>query len=186
VHQASYAEVRELENLATTPTRSIVDSRSVKGAEKEGLYRSVWVRCRQKDQRQEKPYSRGCARPDARPGEHVGQHSASRYDRANNEDRQTGVPVHRARHGYWLLPRRSNSSRSFKCCRYSTRHRQAIPHIWLARSLPPPRQGFRKSRAFSRCLRHSGHDPPDGATHCKAAAFAAINPGRTLRDREIY
>ena len=67
IHHALYVECRERAERKASPTAAIIDSQSVKSAEKGALYRPAWLRCRQEDQGQEAAYSRRHARPlDAR------------------------------------------------------------------------------------------------------------------------
>src|SRR5271156_1022891 len=48
IHQALYVECREQDEREASPTAAIIDSQSVKSAEKGGLHRSAWLRCGQK------------------------------------------------------------------------------------------------------------------------------------------
>ena len=56
-HHALYVECRERAEREASPTAAVIDSQSVKSAEKGGLHRSAWLRCRQADQGQEAAYS---------------------------------------------------------------------------------------------------------------------------------
>src|SRR5215469_4108782 len=58
IHHALYVERRERAEREASPTAAIIDSQSVKSAEKGGLHRSARVRGRQADQWQEAAYSR--------------------------------------------------------------------------------------------------------------------------------
>jgi transposase len=62
IHYALYVECREKVEREASPTACIIDSQSVKSAEKGGLYRSSWVRCGQANQGQETAYPRRHAR----------------------------------------------------------------------------------------------------------------------------
>ena len=53
IHHALYVKCREQAEREASPTACIVDSQSVRSAEKGAGDRSAWVRCRQADQRQE-------------------------------------------------------------------------------------------------------------------------------------
>ena len=55
IHHALYVRCRELVACEASPTAAIIDSQSVKSAEKGGPDRPVGVRCGQEDQRQEAP-----------------------------------------------------------------------------------------------------------------------------------
>src|ERR1700716_2534347 len=53
IHHALYQQCREQEQRDTNPTAAIIDSQSVKSAEKGGPHRSAGLRCGQEDQGQE-------------------------------------------------------------------------------------------------------------------------------------
>ena len=66
IHHVLYVECRERAERQASPTAAIIDSQSVKSAEKGGST-IAWLRCGQKDQGQEAAHSRRHARPpDAR------------------------------------------------------------------------------------------------------------------------
>ena len=67
IHHALYVECREGVERQASPTAAIIDSQSVKSAEKEraGAHRPAWLRCRQADQGQEAASSRRYARSPA-------------------------------------------------------------------------------------------------------------------------
>jgi len=72
IHDALYVQCREQAGREITPTACVLDSQSVKSAEKGGLRRSARLRQRQGDQRQEAPSSRRHARPGAARAGHRG------------------------------------------------------------------------------------------------------------------
>ena len=55
IHQTLYVACRERAGREPSPTAAIIDSQSVKSAEKGGFDRSVGLRRRQEDQRKEAP-----------------------------------------------------------------------------------------------------------------------------------
>ena len=65
LHHALYVKCREAAGREASPTAAVIDSQSVKAAEKGALYRSARLRRGQKDQRQEAAYSRRYDRPAA-------------------------------------------------------------------------------------------------------------------------
>ena len=77
IHEALYTRCREEASREASPTAAIIDSQSVKSAEKGGLHRSARLRCRQEDQGQEA--ARSCRY--ARPPMHAIVHSADIQDR---------------------------------------------------------------------------------------------------------
>src|SRR3954449_12604483 len=67
LHHALYEQAREMVGKEASPTTAIVDSQSVKGAERGGTPdRSGGLRCGQEGQRAQAPRGCGHARPDAR------------------------------------------------------------------------------------------------------------------------
>jgi len=58
IHHALYVACREQGDREASPTAAIIDSQSVKSAEKGGAHRSAWLRCGQEDQGQEASCSR--------------------------------------------------------------------------------------------------------------------------------
>ena len=64
IHHALYVQCRELAGREASPTAAIIDSQSVKSAEKGGSRSTRRVRCGQEDQRQEAPspgrYRKAC------------------------------------------------------------------------------------------------------------------------------
>ena len=57
IHFELYVKCREQAGREASPTAAIADSQSVKSAEKGGLDRPEWPRCRKEDQGQETAYS---------------------------------------------------------------------------------------------------------------------------------
>jgi transposase len=77
IHHALYVKCREAMDREASPAACVIDSQSVKSAEKGGLHRSGRLRCGQEDQGQEAPYPRRYVRPAAACGR-----SSSRYSRS--------------------------------------------------------------------------------------------------------
>ena len=63
IHHELYVKCREREEREASPTAAIIDSQSVKSAEKGRAHRSAWLRCGKEDHGQEAPHSRRYARP---------------------------------------------------------------------------------------------------------------------------
>ena len=78
IHHALYVECREQGEREASPTAAIIDSQSVKSAEKGGLHRSAWLRCGKEDQGQEAPCSRRYARAAVERCRSFRQHPGSR------------------------------------------------------------------------------------------------------------
>ena len=57
IHDALYVKCREHASREASPTAAIIDSQSVKSAEKEGAARPTWLRSGQEDQGQEAAYA---------------------------------------------------------------------------------------------------------------------------------
>src|SRR5208337_1343643 len=74
IHYELYVRCREQAEREASPTAAIVDSQSVKSAEKGGLDRPEWLRCGKEDQGQEAAYSCRYAWPAA-----AGHRSSGRY-----------------------------------------------------------------------------------------------------------
>lgn len=77
IHHALYVKCREAAGREASPTAAVIDSQSVKSAEKGGLHRSARLRCRKEDQGQEAAYSRRYDRPAASCARSSGRHSGS-------------------------------------------------------------------------------------------------------------
>lgn len=78
LHHELYVQVREQAGKQASPTMAIVDSQSIKSAERGAEHRIRWaggLGCRQEDQRAQAPCGRRYARPDAGRGDPAGQHS---------------------------------------------------------------------------------------------------------------
>ena len=86
IHHALYVECRERAEREASPTAAIIDSQSVKSAEKGGPHRSAWLRCGQEDQGQEAPYPRRHAGPADARHRACRRHSGSRRRRAADGD----------------------------------------------------------------------------------------------------
>ena len=79
IHHALYVECRDKAEREASPTAAIIDSQSVKSAEKGGLHRYARVRCGQADQGQEAAYSRRYAGSVAARHRPFGRHPGSRW-----------------------------------------------------------------------------------------------------------
>ena len=77
IHHALYVKCREAMDREASPTACVIDSQSVKSAEKGGLDRPARLRRRQKDQRQEAAHSRRHDRSSAACGRSSSRHSRS-------------------------------------------------------------------------------------------------------------
>ena len=86
IHHALYEQCREQAQRDANPTAAIIDSQSVKSAEKGGLHRSAWLRCGQEDQGEEAAHSRRHIRPAAPRHRSSGRHSRSRWRRSRYGD----------------------------------------------------------------------------------------------------
>ena len=82
MHHALYVKCREQAEREASPTACIMDSQSVKSAEKGGLDRSAWLRRRQADQGQEAPHSGRQARSAAARAGHCRRRAGPRRRRA--------------------------------------------------------------------------------------------------------
>ena len=79
IHHVLYQRCREQEQREASPTAAIIDSQSVKSAEKGALHRSAGIRCRQEDQGQEAAHWRRYSRPAAPRHRSSGRHPGSRW-----------------------------------------------------------------------------------------------------------
>ena len=126
IHHALYMQARELAGKEASPTTTIVDSQSVKGAEKGGAHRSSWLRRGKENQRQEA--ARGCrhAGSDARSCRHAGERAGSRSDRAAAQRGAPPVPFPGARHCRQRLSRCHDRCRGEKVGPPAARDRQTL------------------------------------------------------------
>jgi transposase len=157
IHHMLYVKCREALGREASPTAAVIDSQSVKSAEKGGLrsIRRVTMR--------EKRYSRRYARPaDPRPRARR-RHSGSRWRRTRHGDaiRSLSIPAEALRR-WWLSrplvsPRYGKNNGASKC-----RNRQAIrsreglhrlaqamgrrAHVRVAWTMQAPGQGLGKSQ----------------------------------------
>lgn len=93
IHHTLYVACRERMDREASPTVAIIDSQSVKGAEKGALDRPARLRCGQEDQGQEAPHPRRHAGPAdarARPSR---RHSGSGWRRAGDGHAVWPLPV---------------------------------------------------------------------------------------------
>ena len=174
LHHALFLATREQADKEASPTAAIIDSQSVKGAEKGGRGST------RRAQRKEATYPGRHAGPPVERRGSSGQHPGSRRWSARPQGRAAAVPLHRADLRRRRLSRRSHGRRSTSPRPLATRNRQALrsygrfrgsapamdrrTYIRMARSLPPPRQGLRKQDTFRRRLHPSCDDPPHAQT----------------------
>jgi transposase len=93
IHEALYRRCREEASREASPTAAIIDSQSVKSAEKGGLHRSARLRCRQEDQGQEAARSCRYARPPDARDRAFRRHSGPRRRRAADGKPVRSLPV---------------------------------------------------------------------------------------------
>src|SRR6476659_5709199 len=86
IHHALYEQCRDREQRQASPTAAIIDSQSVKSAEKGGRALIARVRCGQEDQGQEAAHSCRHIRPAAPRHRSSGRHSRSRWRRSRHGD----------------------------------------------------------------------------------------------------
>ena len=137
IHHALYVKCRETMGREASPTACVIDSQSVKSAEKGGVRRSERLRRGEKDQRQEAPYPRRYRRLVA-----ACDCASRRYSRSRRRRACAGDNVRIASVSAQALRRRRLSRTglpggSAKILPPSNRDRQAIR----------PGQGFAKSAA---------------------------------------
>src|SRR5512132_3300093 len=93
IHHALYVECRARAEREASPTTAIIDSQSVKSAEKGDPASPAWLRCGQEDQGQEAAYSRRHAGPlDARHRA-CRRHPGSRWRRASDGHAVRHLPL---------------------------------------------------------------------------------------------
>ena len=93
IHEALYRRCREEASREASPTAAIIDSQSVKSAEKCVLHRSARLRCRQEDQGQEAARSCRYARPPDARDRAFRRHSGPRRRRAADGKPVRSLPV---------------------------------------------------------------------------------------------
>ena len=93
IHDALYVKCREQAEREASPTACIINSQSVKSAEKGGLYRSAWVRRRQADKVQEASRSRRQAGAVAARAGDTGRCTRSRWRIDGSVHLVRAVPV---------------------------------------------------------------------------------------------
>ena len=93
IHDALYQQCRERAQRQASPTAAIIDSQSVKSAEKGGRHRSARVRCGQEDQGQEAAHSCRHSRPPAPRHRSSGRHPGSRWRRSRHDDTVRDVSI---------------------------------------------------------------------------------------------
>ena len=93
IHDALYVKCREQAEREASPTACIIDSQSVKSAEKRGLDRSTWVRRRQADQGREASRSRRQAGAVAARAGDTGRCTRSRWRTDGSVHLVRAVPV---------------------------------------------------------------------------------------------
>lgn len=159
IHHALYVKCREAAGREASPTAAVIDSQSVKSAEKGGLHRSARLRCRKEGQGQEAAYSRRYDRPSASCARSSRRHSGSRWRRSRPAHDVRKVPVsakavRRRRLSGPAVPRRAEEG--LAVCRHRDRQalgrRQRLPgsapplgrrkNLFMARPLPKTGQGL--------------------------------------------
>ena len=95
IHHMLYVKCREALGREASPTAAVIDSQSVKSAEKGGLRSIRRVTMRKKDQGQEAPHSRRYARPADPRHRARRRHSGSRWRRTRHGDaiRSLSIPA---------------------------------------------------------------------------------------------
>ena len=92
IHHALYILCREFDGREASPTAAVIDSQSVKSAEKGGVHRSVRLRCRKENQGQETAYPcRHCRAPASRACS-SGGYSGSGWRRSRSENLVWQIP----------------------------------------------------------------------------------------------
>src|SRR5271166_2543348 len=159
IHHALYEQCREQERREASPSAAIIDSQSVKSAEKGGQHRSARVRCGQEDQGQEAAYSRRYIRPAVARRRSSGRYPGSRWRHSRHGDPVRDVSLSQdavRRRRISRAPIRQGTGKGSSAS--GRRNRQAIrrrnrlqdrtqtldrrTHHRLAQPLPTPRQGL--------------------------------------------
>src|SRR5271165_3428993 len=189
MHHALYEQCREQEQRKASPTAAIIDSQSVKAQKKGGLHRPAWLRCGQKDQGQEAPYSRRHIRPPAPRRRPSGRYPGSRRGRSGYGNIVWDVSVLEDALRRWRISRTEirhrtgkSSSASRRSNRQAFRHRNRFQdrtqtmdrrtHHRVAQSLPTTCQRLGKSgsragpcpRRNRCCADRSERDRPSAAS----------------------
>jgi transposase len=159
IHHALYVRCREQIGREASPTAAIIDSQSVKSAEKGGLASPPTAMMRAKNQRQEAAHSRRHFGPFASCPRASGGYSRSRRRRGGFVNLVWHVPISRKALRRWRLPRAGFSKGGCQgVAPPKNRNCEAIgsgkrlrgfttavgrrTHLRLAQSLSPPGQGF--------------------------------------------
>src|SRR4051812_18411495 len=95
LHHALFVQVREQAGREASPTAAIIDSQSVKTAEKGASRRSVGLRCGQEGQGQEAAHPGRHAGPAAKRGDPAGRRPGPRWSHPVAARGATAVPVRR-------------------------------------------------------------------------------------------
>src|SRR3954466_8706402 len=191
LHHALFVQVREQAGKEASPTAAIIDSQSVKGAEKGGAHRSVGLRRGQEGQGQEAAHPGRHARPAAerrgpsrrRPGPGRGHPAAAR--------RTPAVPVRRGDLRRRRLPGRGDRGgggrdRPLAAGDRQPRRRRGLrapgqaldrgEDVRVARALPEARQGLRELGRQRARLPLPPHGPPSSAGARKSFSHLANLP----------
>src|SRR5450631_3485605 len=127
IHHALYVECRERAEREASPTAAIIDSQSVKSAEKGGLHRSAWLRCRQADQGQDAAYSGRYTRSAAARHRPCRRRSGPRWRPAVARHAVWQVSIPREAVCRQRLPRSNSPPRPAPSCRGAhARHRSML------------------------------------------------------------
>ena len=194
IHHALYVKCREQAEREASPTAAIIDSQSVKSAEKGGPHRSARVRCRQDDQGQEASYSRRYPGPVDARYRSFGRHPGSRRRHSVAVDAVRPVPLPRkavcrqrlSRADFRRSPRQDSgpvSKRDRQTNRSSERVREVTQALdrrandRMAQPLPQTRQGLGKPQPTALVFSVS----PPSVSCCESSAILRDLSSQTLQ-----
>src|ERR1700686_213891 len=177
IHHALYVECREKAEREASPTAAIIDSQSVKSAEKGGPASIRMAMMRQKDQGQEASYSRrhdgfaaSCHRSFRRHSGPRWRHLAAGHDERSVSIPREAVCRRRLSRAAFCKRARQNLASSRNRNRQTFRSRQRLravtqaldcrTHDCVAQPLPPSRQGLGKSQPQRPRVLETGLHPP--------------------------
>ena len=169
MHHGLYEACREQAGREASPTTCIIDSQSVKSAEKGGAHRSTWLRRRQADQGQEATHSRRHRGIAAACHRTCCRHSRSRRRRSSaghalwpvsffeEAVRRQRLPRPDLSQGHWQNsnPTRHRNRQTFRSGQGFRRPAKALDrrtNDCLAQSVSQACQGLGKSECQSACV----------------------------------